>query len=91
MNELKKKGFDSFNKNVRLWNVCKDLFRIERLPLDLRMQKVFVFFFFTLGKSGSEGNMMFLTKETTDKDRSLKTQLLISTNKSNDKLSGERV
>ena len=36
-NELKKKGFNSFNKNVSFWNVYKDPFRIEPLPLDLRM------------------------------------------------------
>lgn len=35
-NELKKKGFNSFN-NAPFWNVCKDRFRIEALPLDLRM------------------------------------------------------
>ena len=34
--ELKKKGFNSFNKNVLFWNVYKDRFRIEQLPLDLR-------------------------------------------------------
>ena len=35
-NELKKKGFNSFNKNVMsLWNVYKDRFRAEPLPLDL--------------------------------------------------------
>ena len=32
-----------------------------------------------------------LTKEATDKDRSLKTQLLVSTNNSDDKISSERV
>ena len=36
-NELKKKGFNSFNKNVPFWNVYKDRFRIKPLPLDLRM------------------------------------------------------
>ena len=35
--EKKKKGFNSFNKNVPFWNVCKACFRIEPLPLDLRM------------------------------------------------------
>ena len=35
--------------------------------------------------------MMLLSKETTDKDRSLKTQLLVSANSSDEKLSGERV
>ena len=38
-----------------------------------------------------KGNMM-LTKEATEKDRSLKTQLLVSTTGNNDdKISGERV
>ena len=36
-NELKKKGFNGFNKNVPVWNVYKDRFHIEPLPLDLRM------------------------------------------------------
>ena len=36
-NELEKKGFNSFNKNVPFWKVCKDPFPIELLPLDLRM------------------------------------------------------
>ena len=36
-NELKKKGFNSFNKNVPFWNVYKDRFLIEPLPLDFQM------------------------------------------------------
>ena len=50
--------------------------------------------FLTLGKSGSfleKASMMILTKEATDKDRSLKTQLLLSSNNSDEKLSGEPV
>ena len=35
-NELQKKGFNSFNKNVPFWNVYKDRFCIEPLPLDLQ-------------------------------------------------------
>ena len=35
--------------------------------------------------------MMILTKEATDKDRSLKTQLMVASNNSDEKLSGERV
>ena len=39
-----------------------------------------------------KASMMMLTKEVTDKDRSLKTQLLVSTAGNNDdKISGERV
>ena len=56
------------------------------------MLKIFVFL--TLGKSGSvlgKANMMVLTKEATDKDRFLKTQLFLSTNNSDEKLSGETV
>ena len=34
---------------------------------------------------------MILTKEATDKDRSLKTQLMVASNNSDEKLSGERV
>ena len=35
--------------------------------------------------------MMILTKEATDKDRSLKTQLMVASNNSDEKLRGERV
>ena len=35
--------------------------------------------------------MLMLTKETTDKDRSLKTQLTISSKSSEEKISGESV
>ena len=35
--------------------------------------------------------MMLLSKEMTDKDRSLKTQLLIRSDGSDDRVSGERV
>ena len=35
--------------------------------------------------------MMILTKEATDKDRSIKSQLLLSSNNSDEKLSSERV
>ena len=35
--------------------------------------------------------MMFLSKEMSDKDRSLKTQLIVSSNSDNEKISGERV
>ena len=35
--------------------------------------------------------MMIITKEATDKDRSLKTQLMVASNNSDEKLSGERV
>ena len=38
-----------------------------------------------------KANMMVLSKEMTDKDRSLKTQLLITENESKDVLSGEKV
>ena len=36
-------------------------------------------------------NMLLLSKEATDKDRSLKTQLLVTSNDSQEKLSGENV
>ena len=48
----------------------------------------------TLGKSGSfleKANMMILTKEATDKDRSLKTQLMLSSKNSDEKLSREPI
>ena len=38
-----------------------------------------------------KANMKLLSKEMTDKDRSLKTQLLITKNKGKDVLSGEKV
>ena len=34
-NELKNKSFNGFNKNVPFWNIYKDPFRIEPLPLNL--------------------------------------------------------
>ena len=38
-----------------------------------------------------KANMLLLSKEMTDKDRSMKTQLLIRSNEGDDKLSGEKV
>ena len=38
-----------------------------------------------------KANMMVLSKEMTDKDRSLKTQLLVTENEGKDVLSGEKV
>ena len=56
------------------------------------------FLFLLLAASGpnrrqlEKANMMMLTEEATEKDRSLKTQLLVSTTVNNDdKISGERV
>ena len=44
-----------------------------------------------MGRKVEKANMLTLTKEATDKDRSLKTQLLVSTSGNNDdKISGER-
>ena len=51
-------------------------------------------FFFTLGNSVSfleKANTMILTKGAADKNSSMKSQLLLSSNKSDEKLSGERV
>ena len=48
----------------------------------------------TLGKSHGlleKANMMLMTKAATEKNRSLKIQLLISSKNSEEKLSGERV
>ena len=56
--------------------------------------RMFIKNFLTLGKSGSsleKANMMILAKAATDKDRSIKSQLLLSSNNSDEKLSGERV
>ena len=45
-----------------------------------------------MGRKVEKANMLMLTKEATDKDRSLITQLLVSTSgSSDDKISGERV
>ena len=45
-----------------------------------------------VGRTLEKANMMLLTKEATDKDRSLKTQLLVPTsNSSDEKISGERL
>ena len=45
-----------------------------------------------MGRKVEKANMLMLMKEATDKDRSLKTQLLVSASGNNDdKISGERV
>ena len=45
-----------------------------------------------MGRRVEKANMLMLTKEAPDKDRSLKTQVLVSTSGNNDdKISGERV
>ena len=42
-----------------------------------------------IGRTLEKANMMLLSKEMTDKDRSLKTQLAVSSNSDNEKISGE--
>ena len=45
-----------------------------------------------MGRRLEKANMMMLKKEATDRDRSLKTQLVVSTSGANDdKISGETV
>ena len=51
------------------------------------MRRLFSYFFLAsnpVGRTLQKANMMLLTKEATDKDRSLKTQLLVSTSNSSD-------
>ena len=43
------------------------------------------------GKQIEKANMLLLSKEMNDKDRSMKTQLLINSGDSDEKLSGEKV
>ena len=43
------------------------------------------------GKQIEKANMLLLSKEMNDKDRSMKTQLLIKSGDSDEKLSGEKV
>ena len=54
-----------------------------------------VLFFFlaqnSINRTLENANMLLLSKEATDKDRSLKTQLLLTSNDSQEKLSGEQV
>ena len=53
-----------------------------------------VFFFFaqnSINRTLETANILLLSKEVTDKDRSLKTQLLVTSNHSQEKLSGENV
>ena len=45
----------------------------------------------SINRTLENANMLLLLKEATDKDRSLKTQLLLTSNDSQDKLSGEEV
>ena len=66
-----------------------------KILFEIRFENVeSICFFLTFGKSGSvleKSNMLVLTKEATYKDRSLKTQLFLSTNISDKKISGETV
>ena len=54
-----------------------------------------VAFFFlvqnSINRTLENANMLLLSKEVTDKDCSLKTQLLVSSNDGQEKLSGENV
>ena len=43
-----------------------------------------------INRTLENANMLLLSKEATDKDRSLKTQLLVTSNDGQEKLSGEK-
>ena len=90
--ELKKKGFNSFLIRMCSFGMfIKIVFILNHYRQICECRNIC---FFDLGKSGSfleKANMMILTKEATDKDRSIKSQLLLSSNNSDEKLSGERV
>ena len=52
-----------------------------------------VFFFLaqnSINRTFENANMLLLSKEATDNDRSLKTQLLVTSNDGQEKLSGEK-
>ena len=67
--ELKKKGFNSFNKDILFWNVYKRSFLCWTIKKCVPSKSSESFSFVTLGKSGSfldKANMMIVSKEATD-------------------------
>ena len=90
--ELRKRGFNSTNSGG---GYLKKGVKLQLFPNE-RSAECLLFLFVAvgspIGRQLEKANMMMLTKEATEKDRSLKTQLLVSTSGNNDdKISGERV
>ena len=70
--------------------VCLLLRKCERG--EERAERFLFFLKVTTNRKNESANRMLLTKEATDKDRSLKTQLLFSTvGNKDEKISGERI
>ena len=84
-NECKIKGLLTFNKVVMNWEVA---FRGQNKHFKIMQRNWFWIFYILVnpvnetanGQMLEKANMLFLTKETPDKHRSLKTQLLLATN-----------
>ena len=86
--EFKKKGFSTFNKGIRYCDVRDH----KQFELDLLEILVFECNFYSKSSNLLENaNMLSLTKEATNKDHSLKTQLTINSKSSKEKISGKRV
>ena len=99
--ELFKNSFQTFNKSVSWWRIHEKWEYINCWArtwwqywwwLDWQLDNFFFLVQNPVAKKLEKANMMVLSKEMTDKDRSLKTQLLIKSNSDVDeRLSGEKV
>ena len=71
-----------------------DYLLLMSLRLRLTRAECKRYFFFlaqnSINRTLENANMLLLSKEATDKDRSLKTQLLVTSNDGQEKLSGEK-
>ena len=83
--ELHKNGFRSSNKSIDWWRISETLTTLTVLP-EIDESWVWELFFFlvqnSINRTLENANMLLLSKEATDKDHSLKTQLLVTSNDS---------
>ena len=86
--ELWKNNFGTFNKIIEWWRISETSTTLTVLP-EIDESWVWEFFFFfaqnSINRTLETANMLLLSKEVTDKDRSLKTQLLVTSNHSQEK------
>ena len=87
--EIRKNGFGSYINHIDCCRITETQDKIIDLPKIDVSKLVSVFFFLVqkpIGCTLEKANMMLLSKEMTDKDRSLKTQLIVSSNQTMKKL-----
>ena len=93
--ELFKKGYQTFNKSVDCWTIHKKCGKLTVEPeLDDWWFTISLKFFLVQNPVATKlekADMMLLSKEMRNKDRSMKTQLLIRNSDGDDKLSGKKV